>query len=902
MWTLGPLGFAAPLALFGLLTLPILWRLLRATPPPPKRAIFPPLRLLRDAPDDTETPHHAPWWLIVFRLLLATLIIIALARPVWQPEPDNLAPRPLLLVVDNGWASNPSWDAIQREAERHINRADSAGQPAALVLTADLGTDEIRLDDPDMARRRLEAAVIRAWSPDRTNTASRLAAADFPGALDVVWISDGLRTDGVTELAETLSDLGRVIAIRPDAGGAAMALTPPEVTPEGFAINVLRSEDSLPRTVTVQATSEDGRAVARADAVFAAGQRDVRTTIELPLELRNRVSAIRILEQTSAGAVQLTDDAWRRPTVGILDAASEDGQPLLSELHYVTRALEPFAELQRANLDTLMETPPAIIVMVDAARTDDPRLADFVDQGGVLIRFAGPRLAARGDELLPIPLREGGRMFGGALAWDEPQRLAPFSPTSPFAGLEADPEAVVRSQVLAEPGTATDDRVWARLEDGTPLVTSARRGRGWVVLFHVTAGPEWSDLPLTGLFPRMLRRTLSLSSGGAPSTAQGGSYAIDRAIDGRGRLSDPPASARPIPAQLFEQARASAETPPGLYRAGTVSAALNVMRTGDGLRALPAEIGGVRFANLDAPRQTPLAGVLLAVALILLALDALIALALAGRLAMPRFARGGTVAALAVLVLLPALAPRAEAQDTDIQFAMEASLDLRFAYVRTGNAEIDNRSRAGLTGLSQQAMRRSAIEPIEPMAVDIESDELVFFPMIYWPVREDAPALSPEAAARVTAYMQSGGLIVFDTQDADTAALRAGRPHPGLVRVLESVDVPSLAQMPADHVLTRSFYLLDTYPGRFQGGPVWVEADPDGAARDGTSGVVIGSNDWASAWAVGPNGEALYPVDGGDRQRELAQRFGVNLAMYALTGNYKADQVHVPALLERLGQ
>lgn len=81
-----------------------------------------------------------------------------------------------------------------------------------------------------------------------------------------------------------------------------------------------------------------------------------------------------------------------------------------------------------------------------------------------------------------------------------------------------------------------------------------------------------------------------------------------------------------------------------------------------------------------------------------------------------------------------------------------------------------------------------------------------------------------------------------------------------------------------------------------------MEANPNGASRDGTSGVVIGAHDWASAWAVGPDGASTAPVDGGERQREMARRFGINLAMYALTGNYKADQVHIPDILERLGQ
>ena len=121
------------------------------------------------------------------------------------------------------------------------------------------------------------------------------------------------------------------------------------------------------------------------------------------------------------------------------------------------------------------------------------------------------------------------------------------------------------------------------------------------------------------------------------------------------------------------------------------------------------------------------------------------------------------------------------------------------------------------------------------------------------------------------------------------------------MRILDAINPPPLEPIPNDHVLGRTFYLLDDFPGRYPGGEVWVEATPEGSARDGVSGLVIGSADWASAWAVDENGRPLAPVEGGDFQRELAIRFGVNLAMYALTGNYKADQVHVPAILERLG-
>jgi Domain of unknown function (DUF4159) len=103
-------------------------------------------------------------------------------------------------------------------------------------------------------------------------------------------------------------------------------------------------------------------------------------------------------------------------------------------------------------------------------------------------------------------------------------------------------------------------------------------------------------------------------------------------------------------------------------------------------------------------------------------------------------------------------------------------------------------------------------------------------------------------------------------------------------------------------VLTKSFYLMQDFPGHWSGGTLWVEPVED-QVNDGVASLIVGGNDWAAAWALDARGQPLYPVvPGGEPQREQAYRFGVNLVMYALTGNYKTDQVHVPAILERLGQ
>jgi hypothetical protein len=293
--------------------------------------------------------------------------------------------------------------------------------------------------------------------------------------------------------------------------------------------------------------------------------------------------------------------------------------------------------------------------------------------------------------------------------------------------------------------------------------------------------------------------------------------------------------------------------------------------------------------------------------MLLLLLDALVSLWLRGFT--PRRLRW-PVAASALFLVLNFSPPQAHADDAT---NMKAALDTRLAYVKTGLSDVDSVSQAGLTGLGLMLKARTSYEPMEPIGLDPDQDDLSLYPLLYWPMDPREKSLSPKAVARIGDYMRNGGTILFDTRDLTVGAVR-GDASPGqqtLRRLTAGLDLPPLEQVPADHVLTKTFYILRDFPGRWIGGQLWVEALPpppkNGAAParggDGVSPVVIGGNDWAAAWAISPQGAPLVDVvPGGERQRELAYRFGVNLVMYTFTGNYKADQVHVPALLDRLGK
>jgi len=375
-------------------------------------------------------------------------------------------------------------------------------------------------------------------------------------------------------------------------------------------------------------------------------------------------------------------------------------------------------------------------------------------------------------------------------------------------------------------------------------------------------------------------------------------------LDGFGRPRRPPAEALPIRAADIGKTAVSRIHPPGLYGAEGMEDALNAVK-GDAALLPLGDLGQVPYAQSTVLALAPW---LLSLAAALLFLDALLSLWLRGYLTRLRLARG----AAALLVMLFSLhVPGARADDA---FDIKAASDTRLAYVITGLPDVDEMSRAGLTGLGNQLRQRTSYEPQDPMGVDVAKDDLSFFPLLYWPMDPREKDLSPQALAKIADYMRNGGTILFDTRDLTLGPVR-GAQSPGeqtLRRLLAKLDLPPLEPVPADHVLTKAFYLLQQFPGRWDGGKVWVEAlppaDPNAEpapARggDGVSPVIIGGNDWAAAWAVRPDGSPLVDVvPGGERQRELAYRFGINVVMYTFTGNYKADQVHVPALLKRLGK
>ena len=837
MVSLGALSFAVPWALAALIVLPAIWWLLRLTPPIPKKIVFPPIRLLFGIVTDRETSARTPWWLLVLRLAVASLIIFAAARPLLNAEPAGSVSQPMLLVVDNEVALSLT------------DRALRAGRRVVLLATAppaDGSAIEVIALGPAEARSAVNKLLPLPWPTDRGEAADALAdwQGGFEALADVRWLSDGLDGPGAEALSERLRALGEV-TVYVDALNPVTVLRPPTSTTAGLSVMLERANTTNADTAyEIRGLDGEGRVQATVTVTFGAAEAKATAALDAPVEILNRIERLQIADGENVGAVVLLDQRWRRRPVGILSADNAaDVQPLLSSAYYIARALQGSTSVRVGNFRDVFAQPLSVLALpdgVDVSTTNRAQLNTWIEEGGILVRFAGPALARHTSEImpgpadlfLPVPLRAGDRVIGGAMSWQKPMGLMPFAESSPFNGLPIPGDVRIARQVLAQPTPDLARKTWAALEDGTPLVTADKRGQGFVVLFHTAANTSWSNLPLSGLFVEMMQRLSALGLG-VVGAGDAPPLVPLQIMDAFARMGPPAANVQPIEAKAIDRDLVSETHPPGIYGAEDLRRAFNLTTSLPPLSMLPLH-EDMTQADYEKPAERDLTPWIFLAALVLFMLDMLAGLWVRGGGRRVGMAAGAVV----MMMLSGGLVSPAHAAE---RFALENSLETRLAYLQTGDARVDDISALGLSGLTVMLARRTAAELGPPQPIQPGRDDLTFFPLIYWPV---------------TAFY-------------------------------ELDDVARLA---------------DAFPGRYAGAALWVERAGE-RVNDGVSPVVAGSSDWAAAWALDETQRPIFPVvPGGERQREMAFRFGINLVMYVLTGNYKADQVHMPAIIKRLGQ
>lgn len=891
--------FMNPWVLVGAASLPILWFLLRVMPPAPQRIVLPTARFLAGLVPDTQTPSRTPWWILILRILIAALVLLALAQPVYNPAQGLPGSGPIRLVIDNSWPSAQTWTTQIQAAEESLAQAGREKREIYILTTAPPPGEETPAQLGPLSYGEalpvLRGIKPRPWPASYTGAKKMIEEHAPKAAVTSLWFSHGMDEGGIERLMETLQAQGGLHYIAPAPSNLPLLLRMPEKNAAALQVEIDAPDVIAPGLpASVLALSEDGSVIDRQEIALAPDKLPTTVTFNVPETLRNSISQFRLAGQSGAGGTVLLDNRHRKRSVGIAAPPEKtEGAPLVEAGYYLKRALEPFSTLHLGSVEQILEQKPSVIILPDIASMPPETLESldtWVKEGGLLLRFAGPNMTQDQNEnyLLPVQVRKGRRAIDGSLSWQqEPAKLESFPQTSPLFGLAVPEDVTVRQQILPEPSEDIDEKTWAVLSDGTPLITAAPLEQGMLVFVHTTANTAWSDLALSGVFVEILQRIVSISGSTAAKDMKADGYLEPHLVlDGFGRLEEPGGSVQSIPATDFATVKTSPAHPPGIYGRGGYQQALNTGNHVGRMTATTTFPSGVKSQTYGNDFEIDLMPLLLFAALTLLLIDWLVMLVIGGNMkSIGRFLTiQGRMAAMFFILSLPFPTQAQEQNYAD---------GIYLAYMRTGDAGIDAASHQGLQSLAEVLQRRTSVEPEGVVGLNPEIDELAFFPIIYWPVTENQVALSPKALNNVQNYLDHGGTILFDTRDRNYAssALVGTKNTTSLRNITKGLNLPPLIPIPQDHVLSKSFYLLDSYPGRYTGGTLWVSQDSVNN-RDGVSSIIIGSHDWAGAWAS----------PSGSQQQEMAQRFGVNLVIYALTGNYKADQVHVPFILERLGQ
>ena len=338
--SLGPFLFLQPWALLGLLALPLLWLLLRATPPEPKRFALPSLALLEDLKPEEETPARTPWWLLLLRMIALALAILGFARPTWAPNAQASTTGGTLIVVDDGWTSAERWRDVVRTATAAVDEASQQGGALHVMFTAprEVARDPSEALDAETARQLLRNERPAAWLPDRVAALATLDKSQVkPGR--IIWVTDGFDHDSAAAFARGLAAKGAT-DVRITRPKSAFAITSADSSAEGARVSVVRADTTPGITADIIAETSEGASIASTRIAFDGGSTTAQATFPIPAAALNRVARFRIGGSPSAGGVWLWDDTARRPHVGLADTQNE-AQPLLAEHYYARKALQP---------------------------------------------------------------------------------------------------------------------------------------------------------------------------------------------------------------------------------------------------------------------------------------------------------------------------------------------------------------------------------------------------------------------------------------------------------------------------------------------------------------------------------------------------------------------------------
>ena len=873
-----------PLALLALVSLPIIFIISKIIPPNPKPQTLPAFDFLRGLNAQKSVVNDAPIWLKLLRALGILLLVLGLASPYFSSQKtSNIQTQNYLIIVEDGFSNANDFNNAKQKLSNFIKsqaaKTGASSQFTLIKTSLGLAQDFSVKSDISLLTELDNITPISVFNDYK---GVNQALMRFSGKANVICLCDNSYHEGQEEFINRLKSIanGQITLIPP----ARDLLIIKDIKEDDNGYNIsLSGVGGTPKAI-LDFYDRDGKIITTQNV-------GANSIIQVPSFMRREIYFARIRGQENAGATRIINIFNSRPLIGF-EKHSFDS-PLLADETYIETAANIKGEVFSDNLDKIISKNPSAIVFADRGKFTDnefEELQKYVRGGGMIIRFSGPLLLNSSENrLLPQNIRPEAKILSGNFTWND-KGVGTFDTNSPFYGLELGDDVQINRLAVFEMG-GEQPEIWAQMKDKSPLVSAKKLGNGYVVLVHTGLMGGWSNLGLTKHLYEILERVLLRAQNiGLPATSLPPTQAMQpiATIDGDGKINQNPMGQKSILPDEWQNIKADINHPPGIYSGGGSTLILNMI--GDDFILKP-----YRFDNSFAPiiekdaKQALIKPLLLLGGILLLLVEMLLSFLIGRNRSI------GKIVAIIIFAFCAPFAPHdanAQATKTD---------DMVMGYINTPDAATNQKAKAGLEGLRAALTSRTNVEPAGVKAIDPEKDDLALYPVLYWLLPDKPQPLSPIAKQKLNIFMENGGMLFIDTRGGG----RDTKTAQNITQIaLGGLKIPPLEKVPAEHVLNKTFYLLRFYPARFGNANIWVESRTatDLTANDGVSPIIITDGDFAYVWASGANPSPIAVINGPELQKEIAFRVGINIYLYALTGQYKNDQVHLPLLLERLGR
>ena len=892
------IGFSNIYALFGLLLIPIIWIIVKSFPPVPKSYNFSSFFLLDKIEHDAPKNEKTPLWLVIFRIFFFILIVLFFSKPFIKNNSSVTDEKyeKYLIIADTGWSMAKDWHKF-KELIQEISQEAEKNKKEILFFHSNLNTyKDLKIFDTSFALSNyLENLYPQPLQFTKGSLDKLMQDESIFKKSKVFIVSSKFDFQNFNTYYKKFNLINNYsnnyYFINPL--DTVLIINNIKVTQDEIICEVLRlGKNNFKQNFFLNVETINNEIIYRNKHSIKENENNKIINLSFPTEVFNQIKSIKIVGQNHAGAKYYFDDFSKRKNIAILnDNEFYKESPLLSPVYYLKKSLDSKHNIKVGKIDNIIKQEFSTIIIPETGKIlneHNKQLNDWLLKGGNLIRFSGNSLVQEKSNFLPSQDTYSRiRNIEGQLTINNKLFISNFEKDSIFAGLQIPQDIIINKQLIFDT-YSKQVNVLAKLNDNTPLVSMKKFGEGKIILFHIGANNDWSNLPISSLFPDMLNRVLLFSKNDNSSNLK--NLNLNKEIDGFGNLVLPKKIVTLDSFDKLETVKPSYNTPPGQYENNQISIALNLSTNINQHQS--EKIYTSMLSDYSFVSTKDLSSSILKIILTMFILDILLSIMIKNNLNFSRIFANRNNLLVIVLFFI-----------TFIKLDNISASDTFLAYVKIKNSQINNISENGLETIRNLLITRTSINPKGVIGLDIKSDNIYSYPFIYWPLTKNLLSIKKPEIIKIKNYLDNGGIFFFDIIGFSRKNLNLKeKKFQEIRKFLNEIEANELSIIPKGHTLTKSFYLLNKFPGKWDNKILFVE-NSNLQYKDGVSSIILGFNNWSKAWAVDDNNLPLFPVvPGGERQRELSYRFGINIAMYALTGNYKSDQIHSKSILKRLSK